>query len=66
MGDAFWGAFLYSVGELGRAIDKIGLEELREIARFANAAAALCVTIRGSIPAMPSLHEIEGLLMKRE
>lgn len=65
-GDAFWGAFLYSVGALGKAIDKIDLEELRELARFANAATALCVTKRGAIPAMPSLREIEELLMKKE
>lgn len=63
-GDAFWGAFLFFVGRLGEKIGEITLSEAREAARFANAAAALCVTKRGAIPAMPQLGEIEKLLEK--
>lgn len=58
-GDAFWGAFLYSLGELGEPIERIPLSRVQEIARFANAAAAYCVTKRGAIPAMPELCDIE-------
>lgn len=69
-GDAFWGAFLYSVSRLGKdsgygdiakpdeQIREIALSDLRNIAVFSNAAAALCVTKRGAIPAMPLLDDI--------
>lgn len=75
-GDAFWGAFLYSISSLGNIggygdiaclgeqIDAIGFSRVREITKFANAAAACCVTKRGAIPAMPKLGEIEKLLRK--
>ncbi|PKM72266.1 MAG: carbohydrate kinase [Firmicutes bacterium HGW-Firmicutes-16] len=61
-GDAFWGALLYSVEALGKKISEIDFSEIRSIARFANAAAALCVTKRGAIPSMPVLCEIKELL----
>ena len=64
-GDAFWGAFLFSFGKLGKKIEELDFSELHEIARFANAAAALCVTKTGAISAMPRLSEIEKLLKKR-
>jgi fructokinase len=72
-GDAFWGAFLYSVCQLGNrggygdiarpveAIREISLPDLKRIAIFSNAAAALCVTKRGAIPAMPKLDEVLSL-----
>ncbi len=61
-GDAFWGAFLFSLGALDKKISEIDFADIRRIARFANAAAALCVTKNGAIPAMPEFHEIEKLL----
>ncbi len=64
-GDAFWGAFLFSIGQLsektGRLderIVEIHFPKILEIAKFANAAAAYCVTKRGAIPAMPQLNDI--------
>ena len=75
-GDAFWGAFLYSISglcstggfsdiaKLGGQIDEISLSEVRKIAKFANAAAAHCVTKRGAIPSMPRLSDIAELLNK--
>lgn len=69
-GDAFWGAFLYSVSRLekrgesgdpagpGELIREISLSDLKRIAIFSNAAAALCVTKRGAIPSMPNLDGI--------
>jgi len=68
-GDAFWGAFLYKLNEklewkTGNW-DEIGLGDLEELALFANAAAACCVTKRGGIPAMPTLQEIEKQLEGR-
>jgi len=64
-GDAFWGAFLFSVGALEKKIGELDFAEIYEFARFANAAAALCVTKRGAIPAMPTLNEIEILLLNK-
>lgn len=61
-GDAFWGAFLFSVGALGKEMGEIDFSEICKIAKFANAAAALCVTKTGAIPAMPELRDIESLL----
>lgn len=61
-GDAFWGAFLFSIGRLDKQIGDISFTELLKSARFANAAAALCVTKRGAIPSMPALCDIESLL----
>lgn len=63
-GDAFWGSFLYAIGELGGMIEEIKFSRVLEIAKFANAAAALCVTKRGAIPAMPQLNDIAKLLEK--
>ena len=75
-GDAFWGAFLYSVSglgnmggygdiaRLGEQIGELSFAKVREIAKFANAAAAYCVTKRGAIPAMPKLRDIEIILGK--
>lgn len=63
-GDAFWGAFLYSLGAHGGTIRDIKFSRVLEIAKFANAAAALCVTKRGAIPAMPQLNDIAKLLEK--
>lgn len=77
-GDAFWGAFLYSIDRLGSAegcgdIPKrktlpgeIGISQLAEITRFANAAAAHCVAKRGAIPSMPRLNDIEKILRSSE
>lgn len=54
-GDAFNGAFAVGL-QLGKTV--------RESARFATAAAALSVTRSGAQPSMPSLEEVEQLLVK--
>lgn len=61
-GDSFWGAFLYQVARSGRRAEELSLAQLKEIARFANAAASLCVQRPGAIPAMPTLEEIQAKL----
>lgn len=61
-GDAFWGAFLCKLLQSGKKIDEITLEDMASIARFANAAAAICVSRRGGIPSLPSLREVEDLM----
>ena len=60
-GDAFFGAALYMIHACGGP-DALELKDTAYIARFANAAGALCATRRGAIPAMPSRHEIEKLM----
>lgn len=61
-GDAFWGGFLYKLLTSGRALKEITAEQAESFARFGNAVAALCITRRGGIPAMPTLEETERLL----
>lgn len=61
-GDAFLGGVLYNISRMDCPIEKMDCHQLERIVRFANATAALCITKRGGIPAMPSLHEVEQLL----
>ena len=60
-GDAFWGAFLSQILK-GAPINELNIDTITGYVRFANAAAALCVTKRGAIPAMPSEDDINQLL----
>jgi len=46
------------------SLRKMDCHLLEDIIRFANATAALCITKRGGIPAMPSIDEVEELLKK--
>lgn len=61
-GDAFWGAFLTQLTRGGKAPGELSLDEAARYARFANAAASICVGRRGGIPAMPTLSEVETLI----
>lgn len=59
-GDTFFGSVLHHVLTLGwRPYTK---EELDEMLRFANAAAAIITTRRGALRVMPAKHEIEEVL----
>ncbi|MDR2610646.1 MAG: carbohydrate kinase [Clostridiales Family XIII bacterium] len=64
-GDAFWGGFLYQFLQRGKA-RQTELSDAVDFARFGNAAAAICVSRRGGIPAMPSLEEVESLICAHE
>lgn len=62
-GDAFLGGFIYSM--LSRGVDhpdKLSIEGIEDILVFSNAAASLCVTRKGAIPAMPNLREVNLLI----
>lgn len=61
-GDAFWGAFLCGLLKYRDSLTEVTLEKLVSFARFANAAAAICVSRRGGIPSLPSLAETEDLM----
>jgi fructokinase len=60
-GDAFWGGFLYRF-LLAEKADRFEPDAAADFARFGNAVAAICVSRRGGIPAMPSLREAEALI----
>ena len=60
-GDTFFGSVLHQILEKGfRPYTK---EELDEMLKFANAAAALVTTRRGALRVMPSRQEIEAVLV---
>lgn len=69
-GDAFVGAFLFELSR--RHVTVATLDEtlrnqvtIRACLAFANACAAISITRRGAIPAMPTLAEVEGLVAER-
>ena len=51
--------FLYKLSQSNESIEKITLDMAAEYARFANAAASLCVENFGGIPSMPLLADVE-------
>lgn len=59
-GDAFWGAFLTRMCELGKPFRDLTLEELWDCGNFACAVASLCVEKRGGMPAMPGRSQAES------
>ena len=58
-GDAFFGAVISGILANEININDIDLERLNNIIQFASATAALSVTRRGGIPAMPNRTEVE-------
>ncbi len=63
-GDAFCACVLHFVLEWGA--DDLREAQLREMLRFANAAAALVTTKRGALRVMPTAAETETLLAERQ
>lgn len=64
-GDAFWGGFLYSFIKGGKRLGELTISDAMSYSLTGNAAAALCITKRGGIPAMPDLGAVEQLLSTR-
>lgn len=60
-GDCFWASFLSCMIKNG-GLDQLTCAGAAQYARFANAAASVCVGRRGAIPAMPTEEEIRALL----
>ena len=65
-GDAFWGACIFALLRSGRALHELTADDAVRFAKVANAAAALCVTKRGAIPAMPALADVDKFLNTKE
>jgi fructokinase len=61
-GDAFVAATLARIVDSDNDIGDMEADELEDIFRFANAAAALAATAEGAIPSMPGLEEVQELL----
>lgn len=57
-GDAFWGGFLHRMLALDVSPAELTLAQGADCARWGNATAALCVTRRGAIPAMPAKADV--------
>lgn len=61
-GDAFLGALLYRVLELGKPLQAWQEDELRAALGFANAAGALATTRKGAIPSLGTIEQIQALM----
>lgn len=57
-GDTFLGAVLSRLCRRNSPLTGLSMEELEDILRFANRAAALTCSRRGAIPAMPTLNDL--------
>lgn len=63
-GDSFWGTLLFEIARSGKKPEDLTLDELEDMIRFANAAAAVTVTSHGAIPAMPTYEQVKERLEK--
>lgn len=61
-GDCFTAGVLSQYLQAGKPLDKLNCEDMQAYARFANAAASLCVEKMGGIPAMPDLEQAQRRL----
>ena len=59
-GDTFGGCILHFICEYG--LENLTKEQLKEMLRFANAAAAIVTTRKGALGVMPAKEEIENLM----
>lgn len=58
-GDAFVGASLYKIAKQGGDLENLSNADVYDIADFANAAGSIAATIRGGIPSMPTVEQVE-------
>jgi fructokinase len=65
-GDAFLGAAIHKILDIGKSLKDLSKEELDKIVCFANGAGAQVTTKRGAISVMPSLVDIERLLENKK
>ena len=64
-GDAFWGGFLHRMVTLNKRPEQLTIQQAADCADWGNAVATCCVQKRGAIPAMPTLNEVESLMLDR-
>jgi len=61
-GDCFTGGVLSQFLTSGKTLDELTLDDIAGFARFANAAASICVEGKGGIPSIPSLEKVKQRL----
>ncbi len=61
-GDCFTGGVLSQFMQSGKSLAELTLNDIAGFARFANAAASICVEGKGGIPSIPSLKKVEQRL----
>jgi fructokinase len=64
-GDAFVAGLLTRLVQDGRWQDKLTVDQLTEILRYANAVGALTSLVQGVIPALPTAQQVERFLAER-
>ncbi len=64
-GDCFMGSFLHCVTASGKDIRSLNEEDLKQFVSFSNAAAAICVSRRGAIHAMPTKNEVLAFIKSK-
>ncbi|PFO00916.1 carbohydrate kinase [Bacillus sp. AFS076308] len=64
-GDAFLAGILYQLIEKNQSLSDLSLNDVEEMASFANAVGALATTKKGAISAMPSVEEIIDLRIRQ-
>ncbi len=58
-GDCFTGSVVSEFIKSGKSLSQFTLRDMKNAAKFANAAASICVEGKGGIPSMPSVKQIE-------
>jgi fructokinase len=61
-GDCFTGGVLSQFIKSGKVLEALTLDDIAGFARFANAAASICVEGKGGIPSIPSLEKVQQRL----
>ncbi len=61
-GDCFTGGVLSQFLQSGKELDELTLDDIAGFARFANAAASICVEGKGGIPSIPTLERVKQRL----
>jgi fructokinase len=59
-GDAFFAGALYQILEMNVLGKEVTTKELKNILEFGNAMGGYVATIKGAIPAMPTLEQLQG------
>lgn len=64
-GDCFTGTVVTQFIKSGKTLSDFSLDDMKQAAIYANAAASICVECKGGIPAMPSVEQIEERLKQQ-
>lgn len=65
-GDAFFGGFIAAFLRSQKQVQEVTIDDMVSYAKYGAATAALSLTRRGGMPAMPTLEEVEGFISAHE